>query len=487
MPEQLPGSLHQALDRFRNILPPEEIDKLIAIQDEPLPTGIRLNRLKCDLVTAMHDLRIRYGWEVAPIPFYDGAWTIHAARQSPGTTIEHRLGQYYIQDAASMVPVSLFTLPEHPLLILDLTASPGGKTTQLIDLTGDHAFVVANDSSQSRISALRSVLANWGGVNQIITSFPGEYFGEWFPEVFDIILLDAPCSMENLRPMPHRPARTTTTDERLRLQDRQIQLLKSALQALKVGGQLVYSTCSLAPEEDEAVLDTVINTYPGAVSILAPPIQFPGDVRGLTTYGELSFHPSLQHSLRLWPHRTGMSGFFAALLTKTESIPGEQTAPPDRDFESTGLRALSTPNMERVFEKWMSAFGFDLERVLNDFDLVLLQRFDQLNLIPAPYLNRFRGLPYEWIGMPIARRWPDDLEPTPAFISRFGQSFQHGIIQIQDALVPQWIAGRDIRQPETNLTATGQYLLVKDEAGRNLGMGKLLPRRLRNMLPRRSI
>ena len=262
MAERMPDRLTKSLQRFAGILSAAEILQITAIQSAPSLTGIRINPLKADPQTAIRDLADRYKWQVKPIPFCDNAWLIESAEFPPGKTIEHRLGQYYLQDAASMVPVSLFDFSQPHPLILDMAASPGGKTTHLVDRTHDQGFILANDASQGRIPALRSVLATWGGINLAVTNFPGEAFGSWFPETFNMVLLDAPCSMENLRPSPSHPLRETTQAERLRLQERQVQLLVSGLQALKIGGQIVYATCSLCRTENDAVMDAFTAAHP---------------------------------------------------------------------------------------------------------------------------------------------------------------------------------------------------------------------------------
>lgn len=476
--------LRESLARFRSVLSPEEIQKLLFIQDQPLPTGIRINPLKADPETAIQDLSTRYGWDVDSIPFCKNGWTIHQARSSPGRTIEHRLGQYYLQDAASMVPVSLFDFSDSRLLILDMAASPGGKTTHLIDRTLDQGFILANDSSKSRISSLRSVLTSWGGINQAVTQFPGESIGAWYPERFDYVLLDAPCSMENLRPSANHPLRETTSDERMRLQSRQIELLKSGLSALKIGGQLVYATCSLAPEEDEAVIDALLKQYAGNFAIDDLQSKIPFSVPGLTQYNGQSYHPDLIHALRLWPHLTGMSGFFCARLTKLEPLLLLTDQPPSRAFNRTNLEPVENRLQTQVMDQIATNYGLDLQEIMIDRKLELYQRYDQLFLLPRAYLQHFETLPFALAGMQLGR-WQDGvLEPSPEFISRFGHHFKYGIIQIEDDLVDLWIAGRDIRNPVTNQTPLGQYLLVTDASGRNLGLGKLLPKRLRNMLPR---
>ncbi len=478
------NKLRASLERFAGILSEGEIEQILAIQDQPLPTGIRINPLKADPEPALASLAARYGWQVAKIPFCENGWTIERFPQSPGLTIEHRMGQYYLQDAASMVPVSLFDLDiKHPL-VLDLAASPGGKTTHLIDRTGDRGFILANDGSKGRIPALRSVLSNWGGVNFAITNYPGESFGAWFPETFDRVLLDAPCSMENLRPTENHPLRETTGDERLRLQERQVQLLTSGLASLKVGGQMVYATCSLAPEEDEAVVNAVLDQFPHALQIEDVSSKFTFQTPGITAFRSQPFHPMLKRALRLWPHLTGMSGFFTVLITKTGAVPFERQAPPARDFARTGLAELDQADQDKVFAELENTFGFTLGAVLADSGLRLFQRNQTLFLIPELYLAHFRELPYEYIGMPLGKWLHDRFEPSAEFISRFGHHFTRGWVTIDDDQLDQWITGRDIRYPQIENTPQGQYVLVRDRINRNLGLGKLLPKRLRNMLPR---
>lgn len=487
MAENIPNRLSESLQRFSGILTESEIHQITRIQGKPLPTGIRINVLKADPQEAVNALADRYGWQVKPIPFCPNAWSIETAEFPPGRTIEHRLGAFYLQDAASMIPVSLLDFNQPRPLILDLAASPGGKTTHLVDRTLDQGFILANDASQGRIPALRSVLTTWGGINLAVTNFPGESFGDWFPETYDAVLLDAPCSMENLRPTPSHPLRETTQTERLRLQERQVQLLTSGLTALKTDGQIVYATCSMAPEEDEAVIDRVLKAYPGAFIIEDVSTQLPFKVPGLTAYSGETFDPTLAHALRLWPHLTGMSGFFCARLKKINPIPHAPELAPSRDFSRTDLEPAPRDLQNQIFDQLAEDYGIDMWEITQELEVDLYTRHAGLFFIPTAYLENFINLPFEYIGMALGQWNSGQMQPSHAFISRFGHQFSRGIIKIQAELVEQWIAGRDIRSPETRLAPQGQYLLVVDQAGRNLGLGKLLPKRLRNMLPKTAI
>jgi NOL1/NOP2/fmu family ribosome biogenesis protein len=179
-----------------------------------------------------------------------------------------------------------------------------------------------------------------------------------------------------------------------------------------------------------------------------------------------------------------MSGFFCALITKHRAMEANHEPPPNRDFSTTHLEPLKNDIETQIHDQVETNYGLALENILEAFNLELFQRFDQLFLIPQKYTEHFSTLPYEYIGMPLGQWHQDTLIPSHAFASRFGTKFTRGKIIIEESHVEMWISGRDIRHPQTELTPKGQYLLVNDQDGRNLGIGKLLPKRLRNMLPR---
>ncbi len=461
----------------------------------PCRTSIRINPLKVEPETALAGWRARYGWEVQPVPYCPNGWWITQSRVSPSQTIEHRLGEYYIQDAASMLPVELFDFDglDEPLT-LDLAASPGGKTTHITARTGDRGLVIANDSSASRITALRLVLDQWGATNAAVTRFPGESFGEWFPETFDRALLDAPCSMQGLRTSESHPMRPVSEKETASLAQRQERLLHSALQAVKVGGQVVYSTCTLAPEEDEAVLDALLQRCPGAFEIVDLAGKLPAPAPALKGYDEQEFDPSVQRAARLWPHRFGTSGFFAALLRKTQPLKtssgdegpqGENV--PSRPMSRSGFEELSEQEAQTWSDGLMQAYTFDLTGVLERLRLALWRRGREVYAIPRLYLERFRELPVQSLGLPLGDELPDSLAPSHEWVTRFSHEFLTGRYLLEEELQQAWLRGEDIRSKPLPGYPTGMVVIVEDAAGRLLGRGKVLRDRLKNLLPRRSV
>ena len=259
------------LERYRAWLEPEAFEQLRQATQRPLWPALRINTLKISVETARRLWPAWYGWQVRTVPFCPTGWQVVAGGTNLSRTLEYRMGFYYLQDVASMLPAELFDIPPDARpLVLDMAAAPGGKTTHLVARLGDRGLVVANDASAGRIAALRANLADWGATTAVLTSYPGERFGAWFPDHFDLVLLDAPCSGEALRTAERRKGRPVSDRERQALHRRQVQLLTSAFQALKPGGQLVYATCSLHPLEDEAVLDALLGAFPHQAVIRAP-------------------------------------------------------------------------------------------------------------------------------------------------------------------------------------------------------------------------
>jgi 16S rRNA (cytosine1407-C5)-methyltransferase len=346
--------------------------------------------------------------------------------------------------------------------------------------------VIANDSAASRLSALRTVLQTWGAANYAITNFPGERWGDWYPETFDQILLDAPCSMQSLRTSSSHPHRPITVDERGRLSSRQQALLFSAAKALKSGGELVYSTCTLAPEEDEAVVSSLLEAYPEAFHIDPDPAK-EFDVTGLIEFEGQNFHPDLVHALRIWPFVFQTNGFFAVKLIKDKPIPIEQAAPPSRDFNLTGYKSLSDRLYQELTATIRDTYGFNLDTRLGDLKLVPMRNEDGIQLLPSAYLNYFSSLPYNVIGMPLGRFIREEFEISVDFVLRFGVEFTRNVWQIPEDLAAQWMKGFDIRGIDPPGIKLGTVIAIRDEERNNLGAAKYSSKRLRNLLPNRHV
>ena len=483
-------NVNRLLEKLLPLLPRKEQSALLAELEQPLRSAIRFNPLKqFPQQDFSSKLTQHYGWPLTPISYCQGGYWLEAENEiSPGQTWEHRLGRYYVQDASSMLPVELFdfTAVEKPL-ILDLAASPGGKTTHLISRTLDKGLVIANDASQDRIQALRIVLQNWGGLNQAITQFQGERFGQWFSNTFDAILLDAPCSMQNLRPTEARPMRPVSDREELNLAKRQRKLLESALFAAKPGGQIVYATCTLSPEEDELVLDELLSQYPDAFTIEDLSDVLNIHAPGIGTYQGQELNPAVQNAFRLWPHRLSSSGFFCVRLTKTSDLHGKTREAPTFSIENTNFHPLDQAASEAVLDCFKSLnLNLQAQYLQNGFSL--WQRKDTVYLFPDRYFSEIGYLPLRSLGLPIAQAVPDGFFPDHFFMIRCFYE-QTSKVDLPSAIiapeaVSQWQAGNAIQRPENLPQAV---VLLKTEENEFLGVGKLNGDEMKNSLPRRMV
>jgi 16S rRNA (cytosine1407-C5)-methyltransferase len=474
-----------ALQRFSPLLSAAELERLLAELQQPLEPAFRTNPLKAGQ-GAVQAWAQRYGWELRQVAYCPEGWKVSAAQSPLSQTIEHRLGAYYLQDAASMLPVELFDWDdlENPL-VLDLAASPGGKTTHLIARMGDRGLVMANDSSADRITALRLVLQNWGGLHQAVTNFHGEKFGAWFPDSFDRVLIDAPCSMQGLRSTEAHPMRAISARERGGLAQRQLRLLESALRAARPGGQVVYSTCTLEPEEDEGVIDGLLRAYPGQVQVDDLARKMPVPASGLLEAGRLSFAPEVQHSARLWPHLYHTAGFFAARLTKLAPSGDEAKPYPGRPISLAGWQPLDRKARAALCEVYLDSYGVDLGELCERLEIALWQRNEKIYAFPEMFLSRFGDLPVQGLGLLLGEDSADGLSLSHEWVARFGSGFERGRVTLGEEAVASWLRGEDIPGEHAPGLPAGRVVAVFDKDGRLLGRGKLVADRLKNLLPRR--
>ena len=476
------------LERYRALLAPEVFDRLALAAQQDLPVGVRANPLKVTPRAALADWTRRYAWNAHPVPFCEEGIQVERGGVPPGRTLEFRMGQYYIQDAASMLPAMLFNLDRPAPLLLDLAAAPGGKSTHLAARTGDRGLLVANDTSPARAEALRSALRDWGAASACVTALPGERLAAWTPDTFDGVLLDAPCSMENFAYEGDKK-RSVSTREHDQLAGRQARLLLAALHAVRPGGQVVYSTCTLYPGEDEGVLDDLLRRFPGLFRVEEVPARLGLTAPGLHSDGERQFDPQAERALRVWPHLFRTGGFFAARLTRTGDGPGlSAPEPPDRDF-SAALGNPATAGLSAAATAWLrDAFGLDLETLQAEMDLALYVRAgrgteQRLTLVPRVWLERFNRIPALAVGLPLGEWDGAALTPSHEFAARFYGRFTAGIVTVSPTQLADWLRGADLPRPGGVSPGAGT-VLVRDEDGRFAGRARVGGEKLKNLLPR---
>ena len=470
---------------YKPLLTEEEFKLLVNEINQPLPTAIRLNPLKAPPNLASR-LSEKYGWQLEAVPFCPAGYRVTiGAGPEVSAVLEHRLGLMYIQEAASMLPPELFNFsPQREELVLDLAASPGGKTTHLISRLGDSGLVLANDSSQGRIQALRLVLQQWGAVNAAVSRFPGERFGEWFPSMFDKVLLDAPCSMQGLRTAESHISRPVTEKESRQLSRRQLALLTSALRTLRVGGELVYSTCTLLPQEDEMVVEELLRVFGSAVEILDAQTKLPAPAPAITSLDGAELHPALSKAIRLWPHRYHTAGFFACHLRKIEHTPMRPTSPPSRPLAQVGFEELTAREQRAFCEEFHNTYAYDLLADISSHQRTLVRHFEEMHLLPMLLLEKFPTLPLQSAGMLLGQQTASGFLPSHQWASRFGAQCQRNIVQLDEIESRLWLSGADLLPRGSLGKETDHFRIILNQEGLSLGCGKVTQSALKNLFPR---
>ncbi len=238
-----------------------------------------------------------------------------------GRALEHLLGYYYIQELASMLSVIALN-PKPNELILDLCSAPGSKTTQIASEMNNTGTIIANELSLGRIKILASNLERCGVSNTIITKKDGvalcKRIKKYNPELkFDKILVDAPCSGEGtLRSSPKTYLMWNINTVK-QLSGIQKRLVEAALEILKPGGELIYSTCTHAPEEDEGVLNYILEKYKDEIKIQT--INLPKELnprQGIKKWQDKEYFEDVKYSCRIYPQDSNTEGFFIAKLKK---------------------------------------------------------------------------------------------------------------------------------------------------------------------------
>ena len=471
-------------DFYRELLGHErfaEIEEFFVLS--LITSAIRVNTLKASFKRDWFKWAEWYGWELSrPVPFCPTAAEVIAFYTSPGRTLEHADGYYFVQDAASTLPVELFD--DHPSpLVLDMAAAPGGKTTHLISRYEDRGLVLANDSSARRLGALQANLQRWSGFGTLVTNFPGERFGRWYPETFDRVLLDAPCSGETLWPETGGRGRSVSERERARLCTRQITLLSAAIEALKVGGEVVYVTCTMAPEENEAVLEELLERYPKAVEIVSPPKRVKVKAPALPRAQGRRFSRQVRRAVRLWPYLYETSGLFAARIRKTAPVPTEPEAPPSRPWK---IAPLKREEEVRLLANLQDVFGFALAPILEARELTLWAQERTVYAVPQRAVELFGELPHRSAGLMLGRWQGDVFLPSRALITRYLEQFQAPRLTLDEQQVRRWLKGSDLRGV-TLPNGAGPVVLCMDQYGSFVGRAKVLHNRLRNLLPRHMV
>ncbi|MGM3174115.1 16S rRNA (cytosine(1407)-C(5))-methyltransferase RsmF [Dickeya lacustris] len=451
------------------------MDDFIAACQRPLRRSIRVNTLKISVAEFLERVT-PYGWELHPIPWcQEGFWLqqTHDDTLRLGNTLEHLCGLFYIQEASSMLPVSaLFMQTPHDAepdekpdekRVLDMAAAPGSKTTQIAAHLHNHGLIVANEYSASRVKVLHANLHRCGVSNTALTHFDGRVFGAALPDTFDAILLDAPCSGEGVVRKDPAAMSHWSPESIDEIATTQRELILSAFHALKPGGVLIYSTCTLNHQENQHVCRWLLDQFPEACTVESLGSLFPQAEHALTEEGFLHVFPQIYDS----------EGFFVARLRKTARVPA--LPEPRYKLGKLPFTPLSPKDALPLRQAAQQRGLF-----WHEHQLQLWQRDDEIWLFPValhPLLGKMR---FSRMGIKLAERIGKGYRWQHEAIIALGVVGQAPNLALNTQQVIDWFQGKDI-YPDTPV-GRDEVLLRWDQIA--LGLSKPVGTRLKNTLPR---
>jgi len=413
----------------------------------PVPVSVRLNRNK--------------NWEGKdewlnnqPVPWCtDGVYL----EERPSFTIDpvFHAGGYYVQEASSMFlnhVLNQIGADQPGLLVLDLCAAPGGKSTLIQSVIDSSSLLVSNEIIKSRVSILKENITKWGGMNVVITqNDPNDFVG--LEGLFDILVVDAPCSGSGLFRKDPAAMDHWSEDQVTHCSLRQKRILESAMACLKQGGYLIYSTCSYSKEEDESIAEWLCTKGFEAVQIPVDPLWGVVETKTTGCYG-----------YRFYPNRLKGEGFFLSVVQKQR--------PAQKHINRTKkIKKAGSEQIRRWSDKIKNnGVGYSILDHQGHWYAVPERQLGIIEILLSHLYVKQAGTPVgEWVR--------DDFVPSHALaLSQHLQPLYPVIeLEMEDAL-------KYLRKEHVDLTGTMGWNLIRYRKLR-LGWVKVLMNRINNYYP----
>lgn len=393
----------------------------------------------------------------------------------------YQAGLYYLQEPSAMTPAS--RLPVSPgERVLDLCAAPGGKATALGAGLKGQGLLVANDINKARAKALLRNIELFGLPNVFVTNEAPRRLLESFPEYFDKVMVDAPCSGEGM--FRKNPAVVESWKEKGPdyFSGIQKEIILNAYDMLKPGGKMLYSTCTFSPLENEAVITHLLTKRPGSAVISME--DYEGFRPGLTKGAGFTFHPDCQKARRIWPHHMAGEGHFLALIEKQGAVLSferkseKETRGKKGKKNDRNLREKQMKKEERVLlEQFLSGISYPF---IKD---ALEVRGEKVYYVPNP---PFEGLGIHFLrnGVYLGDLKKNRFEPSQPFALMLHEGQFANVLNFRedDPRLLKYLQGESFEVADLLTGQTNGWILVETQ-GYPLGFGKLVNHMLKNKYP----
>ena len=413
--------IKQLYSRYEDIIP--DFNGFMEYAEKPLKKSFRINTLKAkrnSILLLLKDLKTKQ------LPFYGNGYILQE-KHSLGNHITHSLGLIYVQEIASMVPVIVLD-PKPGEVVLDLCAAPGSKTTQIGQAMRNEGLLVANEMSRKRMVGLIHNVKRCGLFNETVISLRGQKIDRVFPDYFDRILIDAPCSAEGTI----RKSKAVLFHWGLKNIERMAKIQKgiitSGFRALRPGGTMVYSTCTIAPEENEAVVAYLLQRFPEADLM---PISIPHfkTRQGITAWQGQSFDKKLGSCVRILPQDNDTAPFFIAKITKMGVCRHQVNYMGKIGFEGSAIAYFCR------------RFGIDVKR----FQGYAVFQKDDVSYIATPQVYSFWEMKAIRRGLEVGKIYDQEIKPDNDFVQLFGNNPVRNSYEVKELQMKKFLRGEIVK------------------------------------------
>ena len=464
---------------MRNLLG-DEYEEFLNCYRKPHYGGIRINTLKISPEEFEH----LCPFSIKKIPWISNGY-YYDLNEQPARHPYYYGGLYYIQEPSAMTPASL--LPVKPgEKVLDLCAAPGGKSTELGTKLKGKGLLVSNDISSSRAKALLKNIELFGIANALVLSESPSKLAQVFPEFFDKILVDAPCSGEGMfrkSPSIMQNWEQYGVEYYNKLQK---EIIIHAARMLKPGGMMLYSTCTFSPEENEGTIAYLLKECPEFHVVEALPdteerkrlgISYDGFDRGRPEW--VGGPDELKHCIRLWPHKIDGEGHFIALLKKGEKAEYSDDVLSDKTLSGYGLSQNKAKLTDEAVEFLMKIKPLSDPDGLLDHSRIYIQQ-ERVYLVPEGFEEK-KGLRTLRQGLYLGDMKKNRFQPSQALAMALKSSDYDSIINLScdNPDVIRYLKCETLSIEEAVKGDDGLKLVCVD--GFPLGWGKLNNKILKNL------
>ena len=430
----------------------------LASYDQPRNFGLRVNTLKI----STQEFEKLAPFHLKKIPWVENGY-YYEEQDAPARHPLYYAGLYYLQEPSAMTPASVLKVRPGER-VLDLCAAPGGKATELGAKLCAKGLLVANDISASRAKALLKNIEVFGIPNAFVTTAAPAVLARQFPAFFDKILVDAPCSGEGMFRKEAAAVKAWTADKPAVCAKQQKEILSSALEMLSPGGQLLYSTCTFSPEENEQVVAWVLRERRDMRLLDIPPYE--GFAPGISKAAEL------KKCVRIFPHKMAGEGHFLALMQKagTNGLPQESGFAEMRPVGKMGKGSAIRGDEQAILTEFLSDVDMPMETARIEI------RKGQAYYVPQ-YQSVRAGVPFLRNGLYLGELKKDRFEPSQSFAMALKkEQYAHTVdLDFSDERVVRYLKGETIA---ADTSGKGWRLVCVN--GYPLGWGKAANGMLKN-------